>query len=234
MFCVECGREGPTFEGVCPACFLRKHPLVRPPEAIDLTVCAHCDRVDVGGAWRRIGVEEALPALLEDRVPVDAPEGGHAFAFTVHREDGRNLLLDVTVSADLHGLRAEESFRTRVRVKRSVCPTCSRQRGKYFEAILQVRAEGRSIRAEERGRLLAFVEAAVARRVAKGEEVFVSKIEDVRGGPDVYLSSNAAARTLARELANAFHGTVGASPKVVGRRLGKDLYRVTYVVRLPG
>ncbi len=233
MFCVECGREGPTFEGLCAECSLRKHPLVRPPEALDVTVCAHCDRVDVGGRWERLGVEEALPALLEDRIPVDGRASRHAFAFTARREDDRNLLLDVTLTADLHGLPAETSFRTRVRVKRGVCPTCSRQRGKYYEAILQVRAEGRPVRREERDRAVAFVEGAVARRAAKGEEVFVSKVEDVRGGPDVYLSSNSAARSLARDLADAFRGTVGASPKVVGRRLGKDLYRVTYVVRIP-
>ncbi len=233
MFCVECGREGPTFEGLCAECFLRKHPLVRPPGVLDVTVCAHCDRVDVGGRWERTGLEEALPALLEARVPVDARAARHAFTVTSRREDDRNLLLSVVLTADLHGLPAEERFQVRVRVKRGVCPTCSRQRGQYFEAILQLRATGRPVRGDERDRLLAFVDAAIARRTAKGEELFISKVEDVRGGPDVYLSSNAAARSLARELADAFRGTVGASPKIFGRKLGKDLYRVTYVVRLP-
>jgi len=48
----------------------------------------------------------------------------------------------------------------------------------------------------------------------------------------VYLSSNSTARTIARALADEFRGTVGASPKLHGRRKGKDLYRVTYLVRI--
>lgn len=233
MFCVECGREGPTFEGLCRDCFLRKHPLVHPPETLDVAVCAHCGRLEVAGRWEKAELDDAIPDLLEARVPVDPRATRHAFTHSARREDGRNFLLTVTLAARVHDRDIEESFRTRLRVKRGVCPTCSRQRGKYFEAILQVRAEGRPITGEERGRLVAFVEAAVARRTAKGEELFVSKVEDVRGGADVYLSSNAAGRAIARELADAFHGTVGASPKIYGRRLGKDLYRVTYVVRIP-
>jgi len=49
----------------------------------------------------------------------------------------------------------------------------------------------------------------------------------------VYLSSNTVARTIARELADTFRGTIGSSPKLFGRKKGKDLYRVTYVVRIP-
>jgi nonsense-mediated mRNA decay protein 3 len=110
---------------------------------------------------------------------------------------------------------------------------CNRRRSNYFEGILQVRAEDRPLTEEERGRLVAFVQDAVARRSAKGEEVFISRVEDVRGGADVYLSSNTVTRTIARELADAFRGTVGSSPKLFGRKNGKDLYRVTYVVRIP-
>jgi len=39
-------------------------------------------------------------------------------------------------------------------------------------------------------------------------------------------------QAIARALADEFRGTVGASPKLHGRRKGKDLYRVTYLVRI--
>src|SRR4030067_1069174 len=57
------------------------------------------------------------------------------------------------------------------------------------------------------GRPVRFVEEAVERRAAKGEEAFVSKVEVVRGGADVYLSTNGLARTLARGPAGAVAGT---------------------------
>ncbi len=233
MFCVECGREGPTHEGLCTVCFPKKHPLVRPPETMDAVVCADCGRVETDGEWARVDLDAAIPVLLRARVPVDPSATRYTFTHAARREDDRNFDLTVKCSARVHELEVVESFRTRLRVKREVCPTCSRRRSGYFEGILQVRAEGRPLTPEERDRLVASVETAVARRVGKGEEVFVSKVEHVRGGADVYLSSNALARVIARELADAFHGTVGSSPKLYGRRKGKDLYRVTYVVRIP-
>lgn len=233
-FCVECGREGPTVEGLCGPCFRTKNPLVHAPDAIDAVVCGGCGRVETGGGWARVPLESAIPVLLQAHVPVDPRTTRPAFTHSVQREDDRNYRLTVKVSGRIHDLEIVESFTTRLRVKRGLCPTCSRRRGKYYEGIVQVRAEGRALTAEERDRLVGFVEGAVSRRVAKGEEAFVSKVEVVRGGADVYLSTNGLARTVARELADAFHGTVGSSPKLYGQRDGKEVYRVTYVVRIPG
>jgi len=234
MFCVECGRDGPTIDGLCADDFRRRHPIATPPEAIDAVVCADCGRIETDQGWARVELETAIPGLLRERIPVDPRAARVTFTHTSREEDPRNLDIAAKVAARIEGLDFVESFRVRLRVKRGLCPTCNRRRSKYYEGILQVRAEDRALAHEERDRLVGFVEAAVARRSAKGEEVFISKIEDVRGGADLYLSSNTAARSIARELANAFHGSVGSSPKLYGQKKGKDLYRVTYLVRLRG
>jgi nonsense-mediated mRNA decay protein 3 len=41
------------------------------------------------------------------------------------------------------------------------------------------------------------------------------------------------AKGLARDLAGAFGGTVAASPKLFGQKQGREVYRVTALVRLP-
>jgi len=234
MFCVECGRDGPTVEGLCTDCFRKRNPIVRPPDAIDAVVCVDCNRVETKGGWVRVELETAIPMLLKERIPTDPRAIRITFTHVSRAEDERNFGLAVKAAARVSGVEIVQSFRIRLRVKQGLCPTCNRRRSNYFEGILQVRAEDRPLTEEERGRLVAFVQEAVARRWAKGEEVFVSKVEDVRGGADVYLSSNTVARTIARDLADAFRGTVGSSPKLFGRKKGKDLYRVTYVVRIPG
>ena len=233
MFCVECGREGPTIAGLCADCFRKKNPVARPPEAVDVVVCTDCGRIETGQGWARVELEVAIPELLRERVPVDPRASGVTFTHESRQEDPRNFDLAVKAAARIEGLDIVEAFRVRLRVKQGLCPTCNRRRSKYYEGILQVRAEERPLEGAERDRLVAFVEAAVARRSAKGEEVFISKIEDVRGGADLYLSSNTVARSIARELADAFHGTVGSSPKLYGQKNGKELYRVTYVIRVP-
>jgi nonsense-mediated mRNA decay protein 3 len=234
MFCVECGREGPTVGGLCGDCFRKRNPIVRPPEAVDAVACADCGRIETGQGWARVELETAIPAILRERIPADPRADRVTFTHVAREEDPRNFELAVKAAARIEGVDLVEAFRVRLRVKPGLCPTCTRRRSKYYEGILQVRAEGRPLARGERDRLVAFVEAAVARRTAKGEEVFIAKVEDVRGGADVYLSSNTAARSIARELADAFRGTLGASPKLYGRKQGKDLYRVTYLVRVPG
>jgi len=234
MFCVECGREGPTIDGLCAEDFRKRHPIVRPPEAIDANVCADCGRIEMGKGWARVDLEIAIPSLLRERIPVDPRASRVTFTHTSRAEDPRNLDVAAKVAAQIEGLDLVESFRVRLRLKAGLCPTCTRRHSKYYEGILQVRTETKDLGPEDRDRLVGFVEAAVARRSAKGEEVFISKIEDVRGGTDLYLSSNTAARSIARELADAFYGSVGSSPKLYGQKNGKDLYRVTYLVRLRG
>ena len=234
MFCVECGRDGPTVDGLCPGCFRKRNPIVRPPEAIDAVVCIDCARIETGGKWVRVELETAIPMLLKERVPTDPRATRVTFTHVSRAEDGRNFGLSVKAAARVSDVEIVESFRTRLRVQQGLCPTCNRRRSNYYEGILQLRADDGALAEEERGRLVGFVQDAIARRSAKGEEIFVSKVEAVRGGADVYLSSNAATRTVARELADAFGGTVGASPKLFGRKKGKDPYRVTYIVRVPG
>jgi nonsense-mediated mRNA decay protein 3 len=62
---------------------------------------------------------------------------------------------------------------------------------------------------------------------------FVTRIEEVRGGIDFYIGSSNDGRALATTLAKR-HGTrVTETSKLVGRKDGKDLVRMTFLVRLP-
>jgi nonsense-mediated mRNA decay protein 3 len=232
MFCVECGREGPVIEGLCAACFRKKNPIVRPPDAIDAVRCVDCARIETKGGWARVDLETAIPTLLRDRIPRDPRATRVTFTHVSRPEDENNFRLSVKVAARVSDVEIVESFQVRLRVKQGLCATCNRRRSNYYEGIVQIRAEERPLTDEEKGPLVGFVQDAVARRSRKGEELFITKVEDVRGGADVYLSSNRVARTIARELADAFRGTVGSSPKLFGQKDGKDLYRVTYVVRI--
>jgi nonsense-mediated mRNA decay protein 3 len=62
---------------------------------------------------------------------------------------------------------------------------------------------------------------------------FVSRTEAVHGGLDFYVSTNGLGMRLAKDVADAFGGTIAASPKLFGQREGKEIYRVTTLVRLP-
>ncbi len=232
MFCVECGAEGPVYQSVCASCFGKKRPLVQPPTYIDVPRCAQCGAFRFRSGWSRTEMDLAILELLREHVPVLPPFSKAVFTHEARPEDANNYFLTVKATGRFENLEQVQSFSVRLRMKPSICDTCARQAGRYFEGILQVRAEGRDLTKKETDAVRTLVLSRVERgRDAGGD--FVSRMEEVHGGLDFYVSTNALGTRLAKEVADAFGGSVRASPKLYGEREGRELYRVTTLVRLP-
>ncbi len=232
MFCVECGTEGPVYQGVCASCFAKKHAVVAPPPNVDVPRCSRCGAFHFRSGWSRVDLDVAIPQLLRERVPALPPFEHVTFTHVAREEDANNYLVTVKASGRFEDLRQVQDFHARLRVKPSVCDTCAKQDGRYFEGILQVRGEGRDLTPQEVGA----VRTLVLSRVERGRDEagdFVSRTEEIHGGLDFYVSSNALGTRLAKEVAEAFGGSTSASPKLYGQRQGKELFRVTSLVRLP-
>ncbi|MBD3361398.1 hypothetical protein GF358_01250 [Candidatus Woesearchaeota archaeon] len=93
---------------------------------------------------------------------------------------------------------------------------------KYFEGILQLRNPS-----EE---LINYV----YKRIDKDNQAWISQEKKVRGGIDLYLSSQKYLRQLGKKLKERFPGSLKTSRKLftVQRGTGKKLYRVTVLFRL--
>jgi len=230
MFCVECGAEGPTYQGLCARDFLKKHPVVAPPEVLDIERCTSCGSFHLKSGWSKIDRELALAGLLREAIPKLSPWERVTFTHVAREEDPNNLSLTVKALGRFEDLQSVQDFRIRVRIKPSLCESCQKQRGRYFEGVLQVRGDGRELTPQEMRGVRTFVIARVDR--AGDPAAFVSRIEDVHGGLDFYLSTNALGKRLARELSESFGGSVSSSPKLFGQKEGREVYRVTSLVRL--
>ncbi len=232
MFCVECGAEGPVYQGVCASCFAKKHPLVHPPANVDVPRCSQCGALHFRSGWSRVDLDVAIPQLLREQTKVLPPFEHVTFTHVAREEDANNFFLTVKAAGRFEDLRQVQDFHVRLRIKPSVCDTCQKQAGRYFEGILQVRAEDRDLTSRE----MRAVRTLVLSRVERGRDEggdFISRTEKIHGGLDFYVSTNALGTRLAKEVADAFGGTVSSSPKLYGQRQGKELYRVTSLVRLP-
>jgi 60S ribosomal export protein NMD3 len=232
MFCVECGAEGPVYQGVCANCFAKKHPLVEPPANLDVPRCQTCGAFHFGSGWSRVDLDLAIPQLLREKVRPLPPFEHVAFTHVAREEDANNYFVTVKASGRFEDLRQVQDFHVRLRIKPSVCDTCAKQAGRYFEGILQVRAEDRDLTPAEMRAVRTLVLSRVARRRDEGGD-FISRTEEIHGGLDFYVSTNGLGMRLAKEIADAFGGAVTASPKLFGQRQGKEIFRVTTLVRLP-
>jgi len=242
MYCIECGAEGDALIGsLCSKCFLKRHPLVTLSQTVDITVCAHCGSlmkgnkvVEIGGVKGEGVVDDPAARDIIARASVEAAvkieEDAEAdLDISLEELDERNMRANIVANMSFQGQPiAERALTTVVRFKNSVCVKCSRQKGFYFEAVLQLRADGRALEDEDFNSL-----ETVIRSTLDETKGFISKVEHVRGGYDYYLSATSDAKGIALRMAKDMGAKVTESNSLVGRKDGNDMYRLTYAVRLP-
>jgi nonsense-mediated mRNA decay protein 3 len=232
MFCVECGKEGETYDGLCASCHLARRHFVSLPEIVDVQVCSSCFAARIGKNWvDAISIEDAIRRTIVASLEKEKSVTEAEIILSLRERDTRNYLADATVKFTTGNFTAEKSFQINVRLKRDTCQRCGKKSGHYYEAIIQLRGPH-----EGSKRVLAAREDVVSRvdkLGAKSRSVFISKEERMHGGYDFYLSSASVAKALAKDLSDRFGATSKISSSLVGKKDGKELVRMTYLVRLP-
>lgn len=234
-FCVKCGAEcEESIDGLCIDCWLAGRKLIDLPHHVDLHVCTNCHEYDIAGRWVRKDPVIAIQDAAVDSLMAVKGADIVGVSTTMEEQDPRTYVVGVHAECDVMGYPSEGEASTIVRIKNTVCRRCSRQLGSYYEAILQIRTASGKLSDEMKEATLAMTENSVARQAANNRQLFITKMELVAGGVDVYLSSIALGKSLAKELAEAFCAETKESPKLVGQTTdGQDMYRLTYLVRLP-
>lgn len=225
MFCVECGAEGEVHDGLCQDCFIKKGRFVEIPKYVDIQICAHCDAIRMGTRWEK--VEDVLERAIEDALQVEKGVD-ITWKMDVEEEDERNFRVHLDLKVDTRGFEFPLERDTRVRVKVGSCRDCSRKRGSYYEAIVQIRATKRDPGPTEIDGSLATAEDIVAQSGS-----FITKVSEEKGGTDIYLGKTSDGRALSQQLATRFGGTTTETKSQAGRKDGVDIFRSTFLVRLP-
>jgi 60S ribosomal export protein NMD3 len=235
-FCVVCGRtDRPLTDGECADCFAARVPLVTAPERPVRVLCPTCGARLVGQHWepseagdRLTGAD--LTPLLEPREDVGIRRvrwtevGGHALQRT----------LDGDVEVRFRGTERRVPVHLVVRIEHRTCPTCSRRSGRYYTALIQLRgpADARRESAQDRRAWLdrRWEEGMVETRPTWREAI--SWREALPEGWDYFLTDTIAARALARHLKQRLGAELKESATLYGRKDGRDLYRVTFCLRV--
>ena len=235
-FCVKCGRDcEESLDGLCIDCWLDGRRLTELPHHVDLKVCTNCGEFQFGDRWVKKELEVAVQDAAVDALSVirDAKVTGVSTSFEC--QDPYVYVVNVRSDCDVMGYETSDEASTIVRIKNNVCKRCSRQLGSYYEAILQIRTAAKGgLTKEQREESLAFTEDYVERAASTNKSLFITKMEMVTGGVDVYLSSISLGKNLAKEFSELYCAETKESPKLVGQTTdGQDMYRLTYLVRLP-
>lgn len=144
----------------------------------------------------------------------------------------------VMLKARLHGLQRElhdEEKAVTVYVRQTVCPRCSKFLGGYFEAILQVRADGRPLTKGEREEIANLVQQKVEEIMKRDRMGYIQDTVELEEGIDFYMGSTSSARKLAQAIRERYGGEVNEAYRLIGqdRMRSKNTYRTSVSVRLP-
>lgn len=236
MFCVECGKEGVAlYGGACMECFLKGRQLAKLPHHVDLQVCTSCNEYMLGGAWTKIRRADACGEAALEHLEIIPEARLESVGIKSQQQDERSYQTYIQVDLDVDGTPAGAEVSTNVRVKHTVCQLCSRKLGSYYVSIVQVRSGGKNPDEKLLSEISAKVGSYVASHGNNNRDTFISKEERVPGGIDFKLSSNSLGRSVARLIADTYGAETKESSSLVGVHSdGSDMYRVTFLARLPG
>jgi nonsense-mediated mRNA decay protein 3 len=234
MFCVDCGEEKEIFrEGSCLECFLKHHRFSKGPEIINMYNCAHCGAYKFKNNWHYDTFEEALRRQVKQSFSISSELEN--VVFTIDCNDVENIkTCTVKIEGTYEGEQVIEKHTFIVRLKQQVCDVCSKQFGGYHEAILQIRPGNRIISKEGLLDIQIFVEEQIfGIQKKKNKNLFLADFGREHGGLDFYLSDKQAAFTIIKKLRETYGGQIITSSKNIGIKDGKQVYRDTYLLRLP-
>lgn len=234
MFCVECGKETDrTVDGACVACFIKDRRLIKLPHHVDLQLCTNCEEFRLENAW----VQKEVTDAVEDTALTKLSSVKEARILSVGTRstqlDTRTYKVDIEVDLEIRGTEVRADGDTLVRLKNTVCKRCSRQLGNYYEATIQLRSDS-ALEDSLRDEVIRRVRNEVESHSKNDRGIFITSVQEVAGGVDIKISSTALGKTLTRELADRYGAETKESFSLVGQAAdGSEMYRVTFLVRLP-
>jgi len=226
--CPSCGKPS---NGICTQCAARKRTIATIPSFLEVKICPTCFDYFFKGKWLSEEINSALTRTVREALTIDADDA----RVTIALGDVTQTLVvaQVLIEASVQGHTLQDRLAVTIRVLRETCVRCSRISGGYYESKIQIRAENRVPDETELEHALQIAHNTLERAQKLDRMAFIAKTVRLKEGLDLFVGTIKAARQIATALVKQMGGTFSDSARLTGRRDGKNLYRVTFAVRLP-
>lgn len=238
MFCPECGSTDKEMVGdICIDCFLKEFQLIEMPKKIEVQICSHCNSKLEEGKWSDefIPEDEIIYRALERNIKIADEVSNEIINLEIDQIKGTIAECYVEVTGEVHGVRIDETHDTQVKIKKTVCPTCSKIQAGYYETVIQFRADKREIKTEEYTKADEVVERTLIKQAKVDKLAYCPQIAKLKEGYDYYIGSFKTGKKVAEALKEEFGGIIKESPRLISedKSTGKGLYRIWISLRIP-
>ena len=234
-FCPKCGQPSDK-EGLCSRCRVGSVKWLSCDSRVQSVHCPACDAMKIGSIWTDTGRDR-------ESIAHDLARSAAHIHPDVKQADARIRITDlspnrsravITASGKLYGHPVEGICEVEIAWLKEQCDRCNRLSGSYYEGIVQVRAAERRPSPFEIQTAAAFAGEVESSLQTGGERLsFISDMTETRDGLDIVVGSQHIGLLIAQKITAELGGRFTTHPKLVGEKNGKQLYRVTYSVRLP-
>ncbi len=235
-FCPKCGKPSDS-TGLCRECRIGTTPWFTCDLRVKSVQCPSCGATKQVNTWtdntlEREGLAPALarsavhfhPEVKKPIIEVTAIDD-----LTVNRSRASLSLAGTFYKAPVTGTCSVE-----IVWEKEQCDRCNRISGSYYEGVVQVRAEGRIPSTFEVQMAASIAQQVEDNLQAGGERLsFVSDMNEIHDGLDIIIGSQHIGLMIAQAIVAQLGGRYTTHPKLVGEKNGRQLYRITYSVRLP-
>jgi len=144
-----------------------------------------------------------------------------------------HIEVDIIVSGTLDDMPVEVSRSVDINLNKKMCDRCSKISGGYFQGIVQVRGDSRSLENYEMEKIRR-ISTDISRRMLESERMaFILNIEEIDEGIDIYTGITELARKISKNITEEFGGSYSESASLIGMEDGQEVYKVSFSVRLP-
>ncbi|MEA1984819.1 MAG: 60S ribosomal export protein NMD3 [Euryarchaeota archaeon] len=236
IICPKCGKDTEKLYGnVCKDCYLKQLTLLELPLVLHVKICATCGAHFDRGKWKDTNdIEDVIIEKVNDELLVHEDAEDIDLYIDPIKKTPYLYNARVEIYATVYGDPVHEEVTTEVRLDREACDICSRVAGGYFEAIVQIRGTGRTPTADEKKKCMHITNEVLTQMEKKGDRLaFISHTIDFKDGIDLYIGSANAGRHLCKTIKTEIGGSFTESPSLFGQKDGKEIYRITFAMRLP-
>jgi len=235
FFCPKCGK--PTeYEGLCNQCRIGNTPWFECDRRVKSTHCPSCHAIKQVNTWTDTNRERSDLAqeLAKSAVHFHPDVRKPSIVVTVVDNTLNRSTATIVLKGLLYNTPVDGTCSVELIWHKEQCDRCNRISGSYYEGIVQVRADGRLPSTFELQ-----MSAGIAQQVedslqAGGERLsFIVDMNETREGLDITVGSQHIGTLISQGIIAQLGGRFTTHPKLVGEKNGRQLYRITYSVRLP-
>lgn len=234
--CPQCGNKTEVLiRGRCRECFFQNFAIAQLPRVIQARVCATCGARLSHGKWTdEYDMENIVLKTVEDNISIHKDANDVQVCINTKQITPYMYSAKVNVAAKVEEQTVTDELFCEVRLIRESCDMCSRISGGYFEGILQIRAVERTPTDREIEICLEIIEGIIHRMRAKGDRLaFITEKIRSKEGLDLYIGSVNFGRHVCKAITEELGGTYNESPSLFTQKDGREIYRITFSVRLP-